>query len=162
VGIEIARLSHIDLCDPARMCRLPYPGHPRGCPNFGKKGGCPPGCPPIQARLDLSLPVYAVVSSFDLADHVLRMRLRHPRWTERQLRNCLYWQPRARKRLRAVLATFLFDHPDYIADLSSEAGGVDVTATLRRVGIELEWPPRNIAKQVALAGMPNKENGCPV
>jgi len=32
--------------------------------------------------------------------------------------------------------------------------GVDVTATMRSAGVELEWPPRKIAYQVYLVGVP--------
>ena len=28
-------------------CRLPYPDHPRGCPNFGRRADCPPMAPLI-------------------------------------------------------------------------------------------------------------------
>jgi hypothetical protein len=155
----VVELGGIAFCDAARLCRLPYPGHPRGCPNLGRKPGCPP-CPSLGERLDLSRPVYAVVNEFDLAGHILKMRLRHPKWTERQLRNCLYWQPRARKHLRNRVAAFLVQpgHEDFAADYSPEAGGVDVTATLRRAGIKLEWPPRTTARQVAFLGIPRRTN----
>jgi hypothetical protein len=136
------------------LCRLPYPGHPRGCPNFGRKAGCPPSCPMIGDAIDLGRPVFAIVNEFDLAAHVLRMRLRHPGWSERQLVCCLYWQPTARKHLTAKLMAFLAAHPDYVSDACPEAGGVNVTETLRRAGLELEWPPVKVARQVALAGIP--------
>lgn len=35
-----------------------------------------------------------------------------------------------------------------------EACGVDVTATMKLIGIDLEWPPVNVAYQVALVGTP--------
>jgi hypothetical protein len=164
MGFTVAELKEISFLDyPAKLCRLRYPGHPRGCPNLGRKPGCPP-CPSFADRFDLSRPVYAVVNEFDLAAHILRMRLRHPKWTDRQLRNCLYWQPRARRQLRNRVVAFFLQpgHDGYAVDYGPEAGGVDVTATLRRAGIELEWPPRRIARQVALLGMPKKEEGCPV
>jgi hypothetical protein len=31
--------------------------------------------------------------------------------------------------------------------------GVNVTATLKDAGIELEWPPKKFVRQVALAGV---------
>jgi hypothetical protein len=33
-----------------------------------------------------------------------------------------------------------------------EALGLNVTATMRMIGIDLEWPPREFTYQVALAG----------
>jgi len=35
---------------------------------------------------------------------------------------------------------------------SDEANGVNVTATMKKIGIELEWPPREYAYQVAVLG----------
>jgi hypothetical protein len=100
---------------------------------------------------DLSRPVFAIVNEFNLAAQVERMRQSNPTWTERQLECCLYWQPRARKQLSGAIKAFLWEHPDYRADACPEAGGVNVTETLRRAGIDLEWPPKKIVRQVALA-----------
>ncbi len=134
------------------MCRLPYPGHPKGCPNFNHKQGCPPACRLFAERFDLQQPVFAIVNEFDLAAHVARMRASHPGWSQRQLECCLYWQPAARKDLAFKIRQFLFGHPGYTADTCPEAGGVNVTETLRQVGVELEWPPKRIVRQVAIAG----------
>jgi hypothetical protein len=49
---------------------------------------------------------------------------------------------------------FLHTHSGYAADACPEAGGVNVTDTLRLVGIELEWPPQKIVRQVAIAAVP--------
>jgi len=104
--------------------------------------------------IDLSQPVYCVYNRFDLAHHVRRMRRRHPEWSERQLRCCLYWQSKARKQLRLKVEAFLRDHPGLVALYVPEACGVDVTATMRSIGIELQWPPVSVAYQVALVGTP--------
>ena len=136
------------------LCCLPYEGHPKGCPNFGKAERCPPQAPKFEDVVDLSKPVYAIVNSFDIAAHVERMRARHPDWSERQLLNCLYWQGTARKALRKEIKSFLAEHPDYEAHETPEAMGVNVTATLAAVGVALEWPPRKVAMQVAIAGIP--------
>jgi hypothetical protein len=34
-----------------------------------------------------------------------------------------------------------------------EAMGVDITSTMSSIGIELEWPPKNITYQVSIAGV---------
>jgi predicted metal-binding protein len=145
------------------LCVHPYPGHRKGCPNFNKKDGCPPQAPLIHHTLDLSHPVYAIWNVFDFAGHVARMRELHPDWSQRQRECCLYWQPGARRDLRGEIARFLRQR-----DIRSlmrgirvvacpEAQGVNLTATMRTAGIELEWPPVTVAYQIVLAGTPASE-----
>ena len=100
------------------------------------------------------MPAYCIYNAFDLAEHVARMRKRHPEWSERQLRCCLYWQSGARKRLREKVDAFCAAHPGLVAVYCPEANGVDVTATMASLGIQLEWPPVSLAYQVALVGTP--------
>lgn len=138
------------------LCCFPYPGHPHGCPNFGHRPGCPPRCPMIHQRLDLMRPTYAIVNAFDLETHVARMRERHPAWSQRQLECCLYWQPSARKGLGKEITRFLLLHLGDVVDCRPEAGGVNVTETLCRAGIILEWPPKKIARQIAIGGWPSE------
>jgi hypothetical protein len=137
------------------LCRRPYPGHPAGCPNHGRVDRCPPRAPLLRDLLDLSLPTWVVWVTFDLGSHVARMRVSHPGWSERQLRCCLYWQGTARRELRGELARFAVECPGLEGTWCPEALGVDVTATMRKVGVELEWPPRGSATLVALVGTPN-------
>ncbi len=138
------------------LCCRRYPGHPRGCPNFGKKDTCPPK-PLIDEVLDLTQPVYAIYTEFDLGAHAARMWAEYPDWSERQAYCCLYWQPRARAQHReeqaAALRTFYRDEPicSYIVPVP-EAYGVDVTALMASIGVTLEWPPRKITRVVSLAG----------
>jgi len=80
------------------------------------------------------------------------MKENHPGWSDRQAYCCLYWQPRARKQLRAKIEGFLRIHPGLKIITCPEAQGVNVTATMKLIGIELEWPPREIAYQVVVAG----------
>jgi predicted metal-binding protein len=136
-----------------RLCIEPYPGHIKGCPNFGKKKGCPPQASMYQDLYDLSKPVYAIVNVYDFKAHVDRMRTAHPDWSDRQLGCCLYWQGTARKQLMLMINDFLRDHKGYSVETCPEAMGLNVTQTLRNAGFELEWPPVNIACQVALAGV---------
>jgi hypothetical protein len=89
----------------------PYPLHPKGCPNFGKKAGCPPAAPQLPAAFDLTRPCFAIFNVFDFAGHIAKMRAAHPDWSERQLTCCLYWQGTARKALEAEIAAFLGEHP---------------------------------------------------
>jgi hypothetical protein len=134
-------------------CRLPYPGHPRGCPNYNKRAVCPPQAPLFDRLVDIGKPVYCIVNQFDLHAHAETMRARHPDWSEAQLYCCLYWQGRGRKQLRQKVERFLANHPGYTALYCPEGSGVDVVATTAQFGLEFEWPARNYAYQIALAGM---------
>ena len=93
-----------------------------------------------------------VYNVFDFGGHITKMFERHPDWTFRQLANCLYWQPTARKDLRIEVSKFLTAHNGMQVVYTPEAMGVDVTGTMRNVGIELEWPPKTVTYQIAIAG----------
>ena len=76
-------------------------------------------------------------------------------FADRQLYCVLYWQPKARKQLNGHIE-YLCCGPlyKYGAERCPEAMGVNVFETLANAGLELEWPPRKIARQVALLGIP--------
>ena len=136
------------------LCVAPYPNHKKGCPNFGKKAGCPPQAPMLGDAIDLSKPVYLIYHKYNFKGHVERMRAAHPDWSQRQLECCLYWQGTARKGLKAAIADFNFEHFGQFFFINScpEAMGLNVTATMKSIGVELEWPPVNFTHHVALAG----------
>jgi len=135
------------------LCRRPYAGHPKGCPNWDKKPGCPPQARVLEKILDLSKPVYAIWNKFDLGTHRAKMLAKHPDWSERQLVCCLYWQGTARKQLKSHVSDFLAQYPSYHVLTCPEACGVNITTTMANIGVELEWPPTNTTYQVALAGV---------
>lgn len=137
-----------------RLCIEKYPDHPNGCPNYDMKEGCPPKVPMIGKVILLQEPVFAIWSVFDLAAHVERLRYRHPKWSPRQLACCLYWQPKARKALEWETLLFLRQHPGNQVIKCPEAMGVNVTATMARIGVHLEWPPERVTHQVAIGGTP--------
>jgi hypothetical protein len=84
-----------------KWCRLPYPGHKRGCPNYGRPG-CPPDAGSIFDLLDCDhyYPIYLVCAEFDLDMRAAHMKLRFPAWTEKQCRNVRHWQGIVRAQLR--------------------------------------------------------------
>ena len=141
------------------LCVKPYPGHKKGCPNYNHKDGCPPNAKYFEKVYDLSKPVYAIINIFDYKSHVDKMRKLHPKWSERKCQCCLYWQPRARKQLLEEIKKFLslndneYFRQGYKIEKCPEAMGVEITQTLEKVGIALEWPPVNVAYQIALAGI---------
>ena len=124
-------------------CLIPYHGHPKGCPNYGRVG-----CPPIGAdpkktfRERIITPVYMVYSEFDLKAHMKRMQKKHPDWSERQLRCVLYWQNTSRKQLRErvahVILTSGFEKHYTITLYCPEAYGMNVYATAQKHGFKLE------------------------
>lgn len=124
--------------DVGDWCRLPYPNHPKGCPKYGQSEGCPPRAPKVENVFDLSKPLFLINSEFDLAAHVERMRLAHPEWSDRQLRNVLYWQGTSRKQLkkRVKQAAELVGADTFA--MVPEAMGVNVYATAMLSGLKLE------------------------
>lgn len=142
-----------------RLCVRPYHAHPKGCPNFGEKKTCPPMAPLFNEHFDMTQPIYAVINIFDFKGHVEKMREKHPDWSQRRLECVLYWQNTARKQLKEHVIDFLKQHKGYTATGCPEAMGINVTATLKNTGFELEWPPKNKACQVALVGVRRRKNG---
>lgn len=134
------------------LCKSPYPNHPKGCPNYNKKDGCPPKALIFNELIDISKTVYAVYNKFDFGKHVQKMRNKHPAWSKRQVECCLYWQPRARSQLKEGIASFLMEHPGLFVVKCPEACGVNLTQTMMDVGIKLEWPPVHYTYQIVLCG----------
>jgi len=140
-----------------KLCFRQYYNHPKGCPNFGKLR-CPPKCKTIDEILDLTKTVYAVWNVFDFEKHCITMSTKHPDWSQRQVECCLYWQPRARKHLRHEIARFKLEHnySHWTIVGNPEGSGVNVTETMKQVGIRLQWPPVTKTYQIVLAGLPNE------
>ncbi|KKK93378.1 hypothetical protein LCGC14_2693470, partial [marine sediment metagenome] len=146
------------------LCTVPYPNHRKGCPNYNQRKSCPPNCKKIEDLIYTdSVVVYAIWSVFNFGFHVKKMEQKHPDWSRRQLECCLYWQGTARKRLHQEIEMFLkkWNKFSWLVICTPEACGVDITATMKKIGYELEWPPKNITYQVAVAGLskpPRKVN----
>ena len=83
------------------------------------------------------------------------MQQRHLDWTQRQLECCLYWQGKARKELKKEIALFKCAHPEFDIYTCPEATGINITETMKKVGILLEWPPVNFTYQISLAAIKN-------
>ncbi len=136
-----------------KLCQKPYHGHPKGCPNYDNKKGCPPNSPPISKVLDLNKEIYIIWNMFDFIKHCSRMETLHPQWSQRQIECCLYWQGTARKQLQNEICKFTGIHPHLSVVYPPESYGVNVTQTMEKMlGIELEWPPIYFTYQVAIAG----------
>jgi hypothetical protein len=138
------------------LCCKPYPGHPRGCPNFNKKSGCPPSVKLWNEVFDTSQLTFAIINRFDFGAHVAKMKALHPKWSDRQAGCCLYWQAGARKELANGILKFYRNRTElhglnYKAITCPEATGIDVGATVKQLGIDI-WPIKEFTYQVALAG----------
>ena len=130
-------------------CMLPYPRHPKGCPNYGKRKSCPPQAPLITEWADLSKPMDFVVIEFNLARHIEKMRQKHPNWSEAQLRCCLYWQGKVNKLLKDTTKAYaLFCGGKYT--MCPEAMGVNVIESARRLGLPIEINPQKKIYKIAL------------
>ena len=135
--------------DRSELCVRPYPNHPKGCPNFKKKLGCPPNIGLFRETYK----TYTIYNIFPFGEHVRRMETKHPEWSERQCECCLYWQGTARKQLKDQIKLFGQEFSRFVLHMTPEALGVNVTATMEQVGIILEWPPKEYTYQVALASL---------
>ena len=139
------------------LCKKPYQNHKKGCPNFNKREDCPPKVPLIWEILNLEKPVYVIWNIFDFGGHTSRMSEKHPEWSERQVDCCLYWQGTARKQLRSEIETFTRLKGVHTVLTTPEACGINITETMKSIGINLEWPPKTVTYQVAIAGKPVNE-----
>ena len=134
-------------------CGLPYPNHPKGCPNFGKAIKCPPQAPFVGDYFDLTRELYFVYSEFDLASHVKSMKEKHPTWSDLQCKCVLYWQAKNRKILkeRTVIALRLLRTNQ--ATACPEGMCVNVFATAALSGLRLDKTKAiSTCRHIALIG----------
>lgn len=150
-----------------QWCQLPYPGHPRGCPNYGKRGVCPPFAPAVTDFFNLQKRHWFLITEFPFGQYLEQMRDKHPSWSERRLRCLLYWQGHVRKIQYQQIDKFRSQSPDTVFSLLPEAMGINVILTLIRFGVDIEVKPQKKVLKVALVGYPNpdflpKLEPCPV
>jgi hypothetical protein len=127
------------------LCKKPYLGHPRGCPNFGVKETCPPNLPLINNIFDFDKELYLAYTEFEVGRYAERMRVKHPKLkTIGQWYNLRYCQPVARKEHKEEISSFLKNIDEMEITNSPEAYGVNVTELMKKIGVDLrwdEWPP---------------------
>jgi hypothetical protein len=135
-------------------CQLPYPGHPKGCPNYDHKIGCPPNSPFINEVADMNKSFYFAIVVFNLENHVKNMQIRHPSWSYRQLSCCLYWQGGVKRELKETADAATRFYPGTVHILCPEAMGVNVFRTLKFHGMTIETRPKMLVSKVALVYYP--------
>ena len=148
------------VCDPGMIthCLDKYPGHPHGCPNWGCKDGCPPNVRYFPRVYSTSVHIAAV--RFDFAEYLNLRRLDHPDWSDRALRNPLYWQGHVRHELNQFLFEYLFAKPEIDGEIvfNAEAMGVNLFATCEKAGIFMEHTPEKYVYKMALIAKKLSEN----
>ncbi len=159
-------------------CKLPYPEHKTGCPNYGRKcnlkgirpdlkdrvlNDCPPGIPLINKIFDFSKEMYLVYLEFKIGENAERLFQNGNHKKPEHCYNLRYWQETARKQLRQQAEIFLDSYPNTIVDLTPEAHGVNLSFTMKNLGIVIPWykpwPPakhsvENNTFRIALGGYP--------
>jgi predicted metal-binding protein len=134
------------------MCLKRSNSFRNGCPNYGRKAGCPPR-KLFNEDYDLNKPVYLIATDFDLTQQTGRIRKMHPDWTEKAVYNPRYWQATARKVHEVEILEFLLINPSYRVERSPEGAGINVDNLCRNYGINLEWPPRKVARVVSIGAI---------
>ena len=138
-------------------CKLPYPNHPQGCPNYGKKTECPPAAPLVDYYFDLSEPHFFIIQGFNLGAHAFSMKQKHIQWSQRQCKNLLYWQNHVNALLRKRTES-LIEYEYEIYTLVPEAMGVHVIKTAQNLGIPIQVRPEGIVFKIALLGRSNEQS----
>lgn len=150
-------------------CKLPYPNHPQGCPNYNKKPLCPPQAPRIENFFDLSKDIDLIAIRFDLERHANNLKekakAKSKEISDKQARCVLYWQNKVRKHLKDSCKQHCqsdtwFERPPRIYTLIPEAMGVHVIRTAKLAGIPIKTHPKNYVWKIALAGYPKKPIAC--
>lgn len=137
----------------SNWCKLPYPNHPKGCPNYGNSFRCPPKSPHVTNVFDFEKPVYFVHSEFDLKAHAEKMKEKHPKWSERQCRCVLYWQSRSRKQMKERVDFACQMVKANRVESCPEAMGVNVFATAMTSGLILDKTKDiKIARHISMIG----------
>ncbi|KKN18395.1 hypothetical protein LCGC14_0956210 [marine sediment metagenome] len=140
-------------------CQLPYPNHPKGCPNYNNKETCPPKARYKPEILDHYSNFFLIYANFNIKKQKERMLEIHPNWSQKQASCLLYWQNSVKKKLRDFINEIYrrnkkkriyilscgsgFNSMDFNQDLvySMEAIGIDVLNTLRNNSIDFEVKP---------------------
>lgn len=142
----------LDINHKAReWCKMPYPDHDDGCPNYNKKKECPPKAPFIEDFICLDEDMWFVIVKFNLKKQEERLREKHPDWSTKRCRCCLYWQGSVKKELKNTIKKH-FPSVTYVSTLVPEAMGVNVLTSVKKIGYPIKRNPEDIVYKVALVG----------
>ena len=145
--IIIKELKEIVATDCTKeWCKLPYPNHKKGCPNYGKKD-CPPKADFFKNIIKSPFKLVAV--NFNLEEHAKKIKEKHPNWSDRKARCVLYWQKKIDKKLKQECEKIKDDN---IILYRPEAHGVNLFATCKSIGLILERNPKKYVWKMAILG----------
>jgi len=93
---------------------------------------------------------------FDFGQYLEKKRKLHPDWTLRALVNPRHFQGHLDSRLRSFVSSELTkpDFENFQPIYSAEAMEVNMHLTMRKAGIDLEWPPRKNMYRITLLAQP--------
>lgn len=123
-------------------CRLPYPGHPKGCDMWhSKRKNCDASfrkCHTFDECFDRTAVGWCVWENFDVEAQVERMRAMHPDWSYGMLKNIRYWQLGVKK-MRNQRVEDQFRKKQLWGRYAGITEGfcINVYATLRNAGLPL-------------------------
>jgi len=157
LGIKEINIEQVIIDERSRdgtWCRLPYPSHPNGYPNYDNKLHCLPSAFRFE---DILLPPYYIVYyTFNLRDHANYIRKRflakNRSCSDRQAYCVLYWQGTVRKILREAAEKLADAIEDDIVLRIPEANGANVFATMARAGLFLKANPKVLVTKVMIVG----------
>jgi len=145
-------------------CKLPYPGYPNGCPNYGKNPLCPPNSPYRADVLCKNAVFTLVTATFDIVPYAAKTKELHPEFSDKQARNSRLWQ----SSIKRMLSDKILNEIPYTDILgtgggllgyqSAESGGVDMFATFQRNSIPFD---KTAMQLIVLAAIIIREYGLP-
>lgn len=129
-----------------KLCTQEYYQHKKGCPNFGKKLGCPPGLKHISEIVDVST-LHFYFLRFHFQKYIEQKMDRSPGWTNRAYANQRHWQAHLRSQLaRRWEEVDQYNYPEYNLCLAPdsycrnpEGHGINVVQTLENHGFKTGW-----------------------
>lgn len=152
--IDITGNLYIDM-RAKEWCKIPYNNNKNGCPNYNKSKDCPPYSPDIDKFIDLNRKHWFILEKFNILSFQNKMLKKHPDWSIKKARCCLYWQNAVRKRLRIKIENFIDGDNKLIYTLLPESLGINVIKTAKKIGIPIKAKPDNIIIKIALVGYRN-------
>lgn len=132
-------------------CSLPY-YEKKGCPNVGKRCDCPPNTPFFEDYFDMNKNIYAIITTFNIKNHIKKMKSKHKHWSIRQCKNVIYWQGTVKRKLKEEMKRVMKEKGLNIMTTKPEAYGVNVIRTIKRLGIPIRPKPKDIVYFVGFIG----------
>lgn len=133
-------------------CKLPYPDHPNGCPNYGKNLYCPPDNPFYKEEV-LKYSIHILFyTHFNINAYKSELSIKNKDWSDRKLSCCLYWQKSLKNKLFQKVLPYYDKNVDLLLGCGSgfgniyysmESVGINVFKTLKDNNINIERNPKN-------------------